>query len=696
MSSAVSSSDPVDRDLRREAAPRAALRRPAAALLVLLIAACSGDDGPTQPLVPVATALEISAATVTFPSLTDVQQLTATVRDQNGQPMPGAQVSWASSNAGVATVSSSGLVTSVANGTATLTAASGAASASAQVTVQQVVAAVALSRDSMTFARPGDTLRVSATVRDAKGAAMPQAQLSWVSSDTLVARVSSSGLVTSISAGTATITAASGGRTATAAAKVLLVPAASVDVTPSRAFLVTADTLQLTATVRDAGGAAITGHTVAWTVSDTAVASVSSTGRLLPRRAGTVTVRASASERSATATVQITRGSGLRVPELAVYDSVVPAIMTEYKFPGGSFGVMRDGKLLLVRTYGWADTTLQQPVQPNSIFRLASLSKPITAVAVMKLVQDGKLGLDDKVFSILNDLTPPPGTTPDPRLADITVRHLLSHSAGWHAAGNVDPLWYGRTASLALNEGFPTSPRTFARYWMGIPLTFAPGTNWSYGQIGYILAHLVIEKVTGKSYEDFVRETVLTPSGAAGIRTGRTRLEERLPNEVRYYYHPIGDMPDNTRATGFAPPEYGWHTLEGNLAAAGWVGTAVDYLRFFAAIDGNATRPDILSPAMIQTMVDKPLPAWGTATTWYALGWYSRGGFPNSVVYLGGNTWGTANWVRRMDNGVTVVLLTNGPVSPEEQSRFTAMNDALVAATNTVTTWPTHDLFTRY
>lgn len=696
MSYPAQSSAAVSVHPHRAAQPRNVRRWLGAGVLAALLAACTGTDGPTHPPIPVATTLELSATEVGFTSLTDAQQLTASVKDQNGSPMSGVAVSWASSNTGVATVSSTGLVTSVGNGTAAITATAGAASAAAQVIVQQVASSLALSHDSLILARPGDTLRVSATVRDAKGAAMVQAQLSWTSSDTLIARVNSSGLVTAISTGTAGITASSGGQIATTAARVLLVPAASVELTPSRAFLVTADTLHLTATVRDAGGAAITGHTVAWTVSDTSVASVSSTGRLLPKRAGTVTVQASASERSARATVQITQGNGLRVPELAVYDSVVPAIMAEYRFPGASFGVMKDGRLLLVRTYGWADTTLHQPVQPNSVFRLASLSKPITAAAVMKLVEDGRLSLDDKVFAILDDLTPPPGTAPDPRLADVTVRHLLSHSAGWHAGGTVDPLWFGRTASLALGEGFPTSPRTFARYWMGLPLTFAPGTNWSYGQIGYILAHLVIEKVTGKRYEDFVRETVLTPSGASGIRPGRTRLEDRLPNEVRYYYHPIGDMPDNTRATGFAPPEYGWHTLEGNLAAAGWVGTAVDYLRFFAAMDGNAARPDILSAATLQTMVDRPLPGWANATTWYALGWYSRGGFPNSVVYLGGNTWGTANWVRRTDDGVTVVLLTNGPVSPEEQGRFTAMNNALVAATSAVTTWPAHDLFSRY
>ncbi|NJD19150.1 MAG: hypothetical protein FIA95_07700, partial [Gemmatimonadetes bacterium] len=106
-------------DLHRAAAPWTTL-------LAVLFAAWSGDDGPTQPPVPVASTLDLWAAAVTFSSLTDIQHLTATVKDQNWQPTPGAQLSWSSVNASVPTVSSTGLVTSVANGTATIIAASGA------------------------------------------------------------------------------------------------------------------------------------------------------------------------------------------------------------------------------------------------------------------------------------------------------------------------------------------------------------------------------------------------------------------------------------------------------------------------------------------------------------------------------------------------------------------------------------------
>jgi CubicO group peptidase (beta-lactamase class C family) len=257
----------------------------------------------------------------------------------------------------------------------------------------------------------------------------------------------------------------------------------------------------------------------------------------------------------------------------------------------------------------------------------------------------------------------------------------------------VDPLWYSRTAAVALGDTTPASARTLARYWMGIPLTFAPGTDWSYGQIGYILAHLVIEKRSGKSYEQYVRDNILTPTGASSIAPGKSRLEDRRPNEVTYYYP--GTMQDNTRLTGTVPAAYGWHTLEGNISAAGWSGTVADYLRFFSGIDQNATRPDVLTSASVDQMLTRPS-LWDGYVTWYGMGWYSRGTGPNAVIYHGGNTWGTANWVRRLDNGVTLALLTNGPVTPTEQATFTAINNALVAGAALVTAWPTTDYFTKY
>src|SRR5689334_12917682 len=121
--------------------------------------------------------------------------------------------------------------------------------------------------------------------------------------------------------------------------------------------------------------------------------------------------------------------SGLAVPEMAVVDQAVVALMTKYQVPGAAIAVTRNGKLLLARGYGSADQSTSQPVQPDSLFRLASLSKAFTSVTILKLWDQGKIDLDAKAFSTyLSDLKPLPGATVDPRVADITVRMLLTHT----------------------------------------------------------------------------------------------------------------------------------------------------------------------------------------------------------------------------------------------------------------------------
>lgn len=468
--------------------------------------------------------------------------------------------------------------------------------------------------------------------------------------------------------------------------------AATVEVSPGRSFLVTGDTVDFRATLRDAAGRELTGPIVAWTVSDTAVARITSGGRLTFRSAGRVSVRATSGGVTGESVVDVVPGRGPRVPALAVFDSVIPDMMARFGLPGASFAVMHQGRLVGVRTYGYADTVAKQVVTPQSRFRYASLSKAITGAAAARLIEEGRLRLDDRVFATLSDLTPPDGATPDARLGDITLLHALTHTAGWKAADTQDPLWSGREVSAALNESYPASARSYARFWMGLPLSFSPGTNWSYGQIGYILAHLMIERASGQDYADYVRQAILEPSGAAGIVPGATALAGRLPDEVRYYYYP-GDMPDNTAPTGTAPPEYGWHSIEGTLSGAGWVGTAADYLRFVAAIDGQASRPDVLSGTGVGLIAGPHPPFGASSSVWYGLGWYVRPGSPGPLMYHGGNTWGTANWVRRNPDGTTVVLLTNGPVAPDEQGVFTEMNNILGAAMSSVTSWPAHDMF---
>jgi trimeric autotransporter adhesin len=233
-------------------------------LMCVALGLASCKDSPTELG---STSVVLSSATLTFNALGTSQQLTATVRDQRGDPMPGAGVTWASGDAQVATVTTTGLVTAVGNGTTTVTASSGAASDSASVTVQQVAVSLTLSDSSLSLTSIGDTARLTAAVKDGEGADMPGASVTWASGDAQVATVTSAGLVTAVGNGITTVTATSGAASASASVTVQQVATHILKVhgdgqtgTIGEELL---DTLMVS--VLDAGDNPVAGIQIAWT-----------------------------------------------------------------------------------------------------------------------------------------------------------------------------------------------------------------------------------------------------------------------------------------------------------------------------------------------------------------------------------------------------------------------------------------------
>jgi CubicO group peptidase (beta-lactamase class C family) len=145
--------------------------------------------------------------------------------------------------------------------------------------------------------------------------------------------------------------------------------------------------------------------------------------------------------------------TGTPVPALASFDRTVLGLMAKWKIPGGSVAVVKDGRLVLAHGYGWADRENRQPVEPDSLFRIASLSKSLTSAAILKLMEEGRLRLDDKAFDLLGDLKPRPGATINPDLRKITIRNLLQHSGGWDRDQSFDPMF--RSHDIAAAMGVP-------------------------------------------------------------------------------------------------------------------------------------------------------------------------------------------------------------------------------------------------
>jgi len=261
------------------------------------------------PTVPVAS-VTVSPASVSVLQGQTVQ-LTATLRDASGNPLTGRVITWQSSTSAIASVNGSGLVTGVGpGGPVTMTATSEGQSGTASVTVTLApVAAVTVTPSSGTVAI-GRTVQLTATPRDASGNPLTGRAISWSSSDNTIATVNSSGLVTGVVAGAVTITATSEGQSGTASITVSGVPVASVTVSPASASVPVGQTVQLSATLRDANGTILTGRSVAWASNNTAVATVTGTGLVSAKVAGSATITATSEGQSGTAAMTVTPSAG--------------------------------------------------------------------------------------------------------------------------------------------------------------------------------------------------------------------------------------------------------------------------------------------------------------------------------------------------------------------------------------------------
>ena len=329
-------------------------------------------QGPPDP--PRATTVTLSPATVVLAALGATEQLTAEVRDQSGQVLSGAAVTWSSSSAAAATVGASGLVTAVSNGTATITATVGSASGATMVTVAQEVSAVVVTPAADTVVER-DTLRVAAEATDANGNAVAGTEFTWASGDTAVATVDASGLVTSVGAGEVEIMATTSEVTGRAHLIVVALAPTTVVVTPdSTEFAALGDTARLMAVVRDQAGRPLASEPVAWASGDTLVASVDSTGLVTAAGNGVATITAMAGMVSGSAVVSVMQsadsvsvlpsadtiapGDTLRLATQAYDENGHPVVDAEFTWSSSDVSVATVDALGLVRGMGEGTATI--------------------------------------------------------------------------------------------------------------------------------------------------------------------------------------------------------------------------------------------------------------------------------------------------------------------------------------------------
>ncbi|MFE0753747.1 serine hydrolase [Inquilinus sp. NPDC058860] len=383
--------------------------------------------------------------------------------------------------------------------------------------------------------------------------------------------------------------------------------------------------------------------------------------------------------------------TGPEVPALARFDQAMRAYMTQHDVRAGSIAITKDDRLVFSRGYTWGDP--DYPVtRPNSVFRIASCSKPLTSIAIYQLVEKGLMGLDDKAQAILN-LKTPAGTAPalDPKPNSdnqpghywpaVTIRHLLGHRGGWNRDinGHNDPVNRDVEVAAAFGRSVPVTKYDVASFGVAQPLQFWPGTDSHYSNFGYSILGLVIEKKTGKPYEQALLESVFVPVGVGRPRIAFNRKEERAKGEV--FYH---DAAERTGPSMLEPSQpmvefpYGAENFRNYDSFGGWVLAAPDYARVLSQFSRGSDNP------LLKTPIGKML-GWQQVTS---------GG---TTYGHGGVMPGTASAVIYRPDGLSITVLwnKNGPATLAFESKTINHADLWQQLLDEVkqSDWPAHDLF---
>jgi D-alanyl-D-alanine carboxypeptidase len=329
-------------------------------------------------------------------------------------------------------------------------------------------------------------------------------------------------------------------------------------------------------------------------------------------------------------------------------DDLVDPFMKHYHVPALSIAITMNGRLVYAKAFGFAARQTKidlLPPEPVSIwhrFRIASVSKPITAVAILRLVEKNQLNLTDTVFGpsgILGmnfgfDSLAPPDQNPD-LLAQITVQQLLEHTCGGWPKGAMDPMF---------NQPDLNKEQLISWVLRNRLLDHSPGSVWDYSNFGYCLLGRIIEHVSGQTYADFVQANILDPCRITTMAIAGDSPAERNSREVRYYGQPYSVkyfIAGSTVALTFEEEPY-LVPVSRMDSHGGWIATAVDLVRFAVHVDNFSPPPDILTPVSMTTMITPTTarklggqdPRYAKGWWLWGQGWLHDGDLPGSLSLL--------------------------------------------------------------
>ena len=335
-------------------------------------------------------------------------------------------------------------------------------------------------------------------------------------------------------------------------------------------------------------------------------------------------------------------------------DKLVSDTLTRTGVPSASIAVVKDGAIVYLKAYGDAKIEPRVPATTQMRYSIGSISKQITAAAVLLLQEQGKLSLDDKVGKYIPDLT---------RANEVTIRQLLSHTSGYQDYWPQDYVMKPMLATVTARKLMDT--------WAKIPLDYEPGTKWQYSNTGYVIAGVIVEKVAGIPFFQFLQQNIFKPLGMSSvIDVNEGRLTESDPiGYVRYALGPLRVAPKEAK---------GWLFAAGQLAM-----TPEDLAKW----DISIMERKLLKPASYLALSTETLLKDGLGSN-YGLGVSVSSALNRRALSHGGGVSGfTSTNIVFPDDRVAVVVLTNqdsggasGPIASGIPPLLFVTNDSVTTA----------------
>ena len=341
------------------------------------------------------------------------------------------------------------------------------------------------------------------------------------------------------------------------------------------------------------------------------------------------------------------------VPATEDMDRMIRKYLDQWEIKGASLAIMRNDSLLYAKGYGYADEEKDEEMTPGHILRVASVSKLITAAGIVVLKERGLLSLQDTVFGekgILCDSVYTAAIREKSKFG-ITVEQLLRHQAGFTNSRG-DPMFSTRDIIRQFRLPGPPDHETLVRCVLTRPLGYQPGSWQRYSNFGYLLLSMIIEKVSGCGYEEFIKENVLEPAGCYDMHIANNYYEEKYPNEARYYMQSGSEPCEEYNLSGRMVERcYGGNDIHGLSGAGAWCGSAAELSRFVAAVDGKPEVPDIISRESVDEMTE-----YFDSET-FSLGWNDTK--PTGEWTRTGTLGGTSALVKYFPDGECWTMITN-------------------------------------